>query len=111
MIRFTFLKDKLGRNIGFECINHGLEIVCAAVSVLSMNTVNSIETFSDCEFSIELNEKPGFMEFILVRSVENNNEIDPVALLFLDSLELGIRKIAEEYGDDIEVFVKEVYDA
>jgi len=106
MIEFTFYKNKLGRIIGFKCTNHGTAIVCAAVSALTMNTINSIETFGDCKFSVDLNEDGGFLEFMIVAS--EDNKIDPIALLFLDSLDLGICYIAAEYGDDIEVFVKEV---
>jgi len=106
MIEFTFYKNNLGRIIGFKCTNHGTEIVCAAVSALTMNTINSIETFGDCEFSVDLNEEGGFIEFMI--TANKDNKIDPIALLFLDSLDLGICSIAVEYGDDIEVFVKEV---
>jgi len=108
MIQFTFFKNELGRVIGFKCTNHGPEIVCAAVSALTMNTINSIEVFGKCEFELDFNEEGGFMEFMLVAQ---DNKFDPMALLFLDSLDLGICSIAAEYGDDIEVFVKEVYDA
>jgi len=108
MIAFTFLKNEFDRVIGFKCTNHGRDIVCAAVSALTMNTVNSIEVFGDCKFSLDFNEEGGFMEFLLL---SDDNKFDPIALLFLDSLDLGICSIAAEYGDDIEVFVKEVYDA
>ena len=111
MIQFTFFKNASDRTIGFKCTNHGQEIVCAAVSALTMNTINSIEVFGkhgERGFSLDLNEEGGFIEFVLTAY---DNEFDPIALLFLDSLDLGICYIAAEYGDDIEVFVKEVYDA
>ena len=103
MIRFTFYKNKNDALIGFNCTSHGRDIVCAAVSALTMNAVNSIEMFSDAEFSVDFNEDGGFMEFIL-----SDKEIEPAAALLLDSLDLGICSIAAEYEDEIEVFVKEV---
>jgi len=106
MIEFIFYKNGSGRIIGFKCTNHGAEIVCAAVSALTMNAINSIETFGDCEFSVDFNEDGGFLEFMI--ATNEDNKIDPIALLFLDSLDLGICSIAAEYGDDIEVFVKGV---
>jgi len=102
MIRFTFFKNKSDRLIGFQCTNHGRDIVCAAVSALTMNTINSIEVFSDSKFSVDFNEDGGYMEFILT------GEIEPAAALLLDSLDLGICSIASEFNDEIEVFVKEV---
>jgi len=103
MIRFTFFKNKAGALIGFQCTNHGRDIVCAAVSALTMNTINSIEMFSDSKFSVDFNEDGGFMEFIL-----DSDLIEPAAALLLDSLDLGICSIAAEYEEEIEVFVKEV---
>jgi len=107
MIQFVFYKNEFDRVVGFKCTNHGAEIVCAAVSALTMNTINSIEVFGTCESIVNFDEKGGFMEFQLLPNDETN-DFDPIALLFLDSLDLGICSIAAEYGNDIEVFVKEV---
>jgi len=106
MIHFVFFKNEFDRVIGFKCTNHGAEIVCAAVSALTMNAMNSIEVFSGSEFEQNFHKDGGFMEYLLLPN--DKNEFDPIALLLLDSLDLGICSIATEYGDDIEVFVKEV---
>ena len=46
MIQAVFFKNK--KNItGFEIKNHGTDIVCSAVSILSLNTVNSLEAFTN----------------------------------------------------------------
>ncbi|MDE6181647.1 MAG: ribosomal-processing cysteine protease Prp, partial [Eubacteriales bacterium] len=42
MIKVEFYQ-KSNKIVGFEIKNHGKDIVCSAVSILSLNTVNSIE--------------------------------------------------------------------
>ena len=103
MIQFTLLKNKSGNLRGFRCTSHGKDIVCAAVSALTMNTINSIEVFSDCKFNVDFNEDGGFMEFLIT-----DEKIEPAAALLLDSLDLGICSIAAEYENEFEIFVKEV---
>ena len=102
MINFTFLKDKSGQLKGFKCVNHGKDVVCAAVSILTQNTVNSVEALSDTRFQLDFDPSGGFMEFMLVDIIDNKAE------LLLKSLELGINGISSEYSKEIEVFVKEV---
>lgn len=55
----------------------GQDIVCAAVSALIINTVNSIETFTeDC---IEAEEKDGYISFHFIKPVTERGT------LFMDS--------------------------
>ena len=48
MIEITRIKNEQGENVGFRCYGHagfarhGKDIVCAAVSALVLNTINSI---------------------------------------------------------------------
>jgi len=104
MIQFVFLKDKLNRLIGFRCENHGRDIVCAAVSILTTNTVNSIEELTEAGFIVNFDDEDGgFMEFLLT-----DDEIESAAALLMDSLDIGICKLAVDNENDIEIFVKEV---
>ena len=58
MITVTIYK-KSNQYLGFDINGHagyaeeGSDIICAAVSVLSLNTLNSIEAFTEDEFSGE----------------------------------------------------------
>ncbi len=95
MIRVSIFNKKDG--IGsFSCVGHaeyaeeGSDIVCAAVSALVLNTVNSIEAFSDARFWVE--EKDGRIHFTL-----ENTEC-PKAQLLMQSLQLGLQNIENEYG-------------
>ena len=70
----------------------GGDIVCAAVSVLTINTVNSIEKFTQDDFTGFQDDKKGIIriEFESAPSLE--------ADLLLRSYELGVRSISEQYG-------------
>ena len=70
---------------------HGKDVVCAAVSVLVMNTINSIENFTSDRFSLDQNEKKGFIEFHVISPLSNNCN------LLLNSLVLGLYGIEDEY--------------
>ena len=80
----------------------GEDIVCAAVSVLAENTVNSIEKFTNDKFEYcAINEEEGFLSFRL-KSVSADSG------LLLDSLLLGLQGIEESYGDHIQIQYEEV---
>ena len=96
MIRIRLL-TKSGRYVGFTSDGHagyanaGHDIVCSAVSALMINTVNSIEAFTDDHF--EVDEDDGHLSFRLKGNAGEKS------LLLLDSLALGLRSIGETYGN------------
>ena len=84
---------------GFCCEGHagfakrGQDIVCAAVSALVFNTMNSIEQFTSDTYSYEEDEKSGRIEFNIISEVSDRSE------LLLASFALGVQTIAEQYGN------------
>ena len=70
---------------------YGSDVVCAAVSALVINTINSIENFTSDRFTIDQDEKKGFLEFHVISPMSNNSN------LLLSSLFLGLQKVEEEY--------------
>ena len=58
MISVTVYKDKNNHYTGFRCDGHaeyaepGEDIVCSAVSVLTLNTCNAIEALTEDAFSV-----------------------------------------------------------
>ncbi len=99
MIEITLRKSETGIYNGFLVSGHagfdeyGKDIVCAAVSVMVINTINSIETFTKDAFKTEIEEKSGRIEFQMVSEVSKESE------LLLKSLVLGLQGIAEQYGN------------
>jgi len=104
MIKATIIKSSEGRYKGFDIEGHagfakyGSDVVCAAVSMLAINTVNSIEKFTSDKFTVDENEKKGLISFRFT-----SDEISPSAILLVDSLVLGLTGAAEEYGDYLSV--------
>lgn len=78
------------------------DILCAAVSALTTNTVNSIEAFTEDETDcLAVNEEEGFMHFRLKKVSKESG-------LLLDSLVLGLTAIRESYGEFIQIRFEEV---
>ncbi len=102
MIQALFLKNN--KNIiGFEIKNHGRDIVCSAVSILSLNTVNSLEAFTDAKYIIDYDTNGGFLKCII-----DESSLCEKSILLLSSLELGLKGIEIEYPKDICLKYKEV---
>ena len=98
MIRISFLYNDRESIVGFDFIGHagyaesGHDIVCAAVSVLTINTINSIESLTKDDFVVTQDEKKGII------TMEFEDELSDEATLLLKSYELGINGIYNEYG-------------
>lgn len=101
MTEIIVRKLKNGEYLGFSCTGHAgyaraanndRDVVCAAVSVLVINTVNSIETFSDSEVKVVSDENRGEISCTFIK------ECDSKAKLLIDSLVLGLKEISAEYG-------------
>ncbi|MCL2702508.1 MAG: ribosomal-processing cysteine protease Prp [Defluviitaleaceae bacterium] len=81
---------------GFKVTNHGEGTVCAAVSILCINTVNSLEALTDCKLSYCYNRDGGYIECLLPGILNGADE--PNAALLLRSLSLGLETVKETYG-------------
>lgn len=105
MITITVYKDADGKITGFCSTGHagfadsGQDIVCAAVSALVINTVNSIENFTSDTFELKEDEKKGTIDFKIVSKPGKE------ATLLLNSLFLGLNGIREDYGKQYIKFV------
>ncbi len=107
MVRITIYQKETGDLTGFDAAGHagyaesGEDIVCAAVSALVINCVNSVELLTDAAFTSSEDEESGTVVFRL-------KEQNEYAQLFLKSFLLGISQIEETCEDFVEVIVKEV---
>jgi uncharacterized protein YsxB (DUF464 family) len=99
MIRFEVTRSD-GHYTGFVCVGHagyreeGQDIICAAVSALTVNTVNSIEALTEDAFSVEQGEDGGYLKLELTETLSE------ATVLLMDSLILGMQNILEAYGDE-----------
>lgn len=111
MVNVTFFKAKEGNTeyiSGFHFSGHagyadsGKDIVCAGVSALVLNAINSIETFTEDRFTCEVEEESGDVIFSLVDTPSKEGN------LLLESLLLGITGISETYQQYITLDFREV---
>ncbi len=110
MIQVTVTRNEKGSYKSLQVKGHagfdkkGRDIVCAAVSMLVINTINAMEEFTETYPVIQ--EQNGLLQ------AEFEQAPDEKAVLLLDAMMLGIRGAAEEYGKQyITVSEKEVKDA
>ena len=108
MINAIFFK-KDESFVGFDIKGHaeyaqsGEDIICAAVSALVINTVNSIENFTMDNIEVFNNEEEGHIRLMI------NDQISHDSKLLIDSLVLGINQIAEINDEEfLKVEIKEV---
>lgn len=100
MIKITVYQNSEQEYTAFHCIGHaeyaddGEDIVCAAVSALVINTVNSIEKLLSDEFDIVTDAESGLIDFSLKKGYSRES------LLLIRSLILGLQGIQKSYGTD-----------
>ncbi len=112
MIKVTFYKDEDNNIKRYMVKGHanfdeyGKDIVCAAASILTQNTLISLVELLELEESIDYDIRDGKMD---VRLLENiSQEAEEGAQLLLSSLELGLRSIAEQYPKNMTLQYKGV---
>ena len=104
MITVTIIKNS-DTYRGFKVEGHagyaeeGSDIVCSAVSALSINCVNSIEQFTDDSISYGFDD--GLIDFSFDETVSKESE------LLMNSFVLGIQFILEENEEYLKLVFKE----
>lgn len=108
MIKATFYKTIDDRYKGFSVSGHagyakaGKDIICASVSALVINTVNSIENLTSNKTEVECDEG-GTIKFKFA------DESDEKGQLLVDALCFGLTEISNEHGHNyLKVYFKEV---
>ena len=109
MTHVSIIKTRDGEYKGFNCIGHsgyadaGEDIVCAAISVLVINTINSLDVLADEELKVVTDEDAGLIDCRFTKSINDKSR------LLLDSMILGLREIRKQYGKTyIELTFEEV---
>lgn len=99
MTEITIYKNKAGEYRKFMCDGHaayadyGQDIVCAAISVLVINTVNALEEVTKEPIQVEADEKAGRITCTFLRQ-----PLQETSVALMDSLALGLGRIQAQYG-------------
>lgn len=98
MINVRIETDSDGNTLGITVDGHagydeyGKDIVCAAVSALTVNMANSVEHFTNDRFEAECEE--GFFRFRFPGKASHD------ATLLMNALVLGLQDVQESCGEE-----------
>ena len=98
MTSIRIIKSQNGEYKRVTCKGHtgfakaGNDIVCSAVSILVINTINSLDALAGIKLQAVSDEEEGFIDCILLESPGENGG------LLLDSMVLGLEMVVTQYG-------------
>ena len=101
----------IGEVLGFKTYGHsgyadeGSDIVCSAISLLVINTINAIDTFTDAKYETQVNEDEALISFMLTSEM---TEITSDIRVLLNALELGLSQVAAGNPDYLSISIEEV---
>ena len=111
MTTVEIVKDQKGAYRQIICMGHagyakrGEYIVCAAISVLVISAMNSLEGLAGEKFTETANEETGFMKFDFC----GEKPLQEKSVFLLDSLVYSLEALGKEYGKQyLQVKFKEV---
>ena len=110
MIHVTIYRNEKREYIGFRTNGHagyreeGQDIVCAAASMLVINTINAIELYTKDETSMVSDDISGIIEY------EIKDRPSKEVQLLMKTLVLGLKQMAddENYAEYIDLTFEEV---
>lgn len=98
MTTITIGKHTNGAYRQLICIGHagfaksGSDIVCASVSVLVINTINTLKELAGESFETTVNEEDGFIRCDFTTPLQERS------VFLLDAMVFGLENIQKEYG-------------
>jgi len=100
MTNITEIHNSKDNLVGFEVSGHanysipGRDIVCAAVSMLTMNTINSIRELTCMEVNVVEDSKDSIRYFVHPKPGEISGAL-------LRAARIGYKSLAEQYPDNV----------
>ena len=109
MTTITIYKSENGSYRRFTCNGHagyddyGKDIVCASVSCLVINTINSMDELVHEKMEITTDERKGLIDCRFI------GDLSSQGMLLMDSMILGLQGIVSDYGKKyLELKLREV---
>ena len=99
MTTIVIRKSSAGEYRNFVCTGHAeydysqRDVVCASISVLVINTINSLDEIAREKIEVVTNEEEG-----LIYCTFKNDTLNEKAKVLMDAMVLGIKEISKEYG-------------
>ena len=99
MTTVVICRDRNGFYKGFTCIGHAgyarrgrPDILCAALSALTIGTINSLEELAGERLSVTENEQTGFLK------CDFESVLQEKSSFLMDSMVFSLENISREYG-------------
>ena len=80
----------------------GTDVVCASVSILVINTINSIQKLTSDKCNEKVNSRKATIDF------EIDGEVSRESKVLLESLKMGLEAISKDYPGNVKITVEEV---
>ena len=110
MIQAVFERAEDGELRSAEITGHakigenGFDVVCASVSTLATNFVNSVEKFAGYEPNLELNEiEGGYLKVEIPKDLPSHQR--EMTQLFFESFFLGMANLSEDSSEFVQTRV------
>lgn len=108
MIKARFTRDARGNLVKFNLTGHadageyGQDIVCAAVSAVSIGAVNGVEALAGFTPNVDADEvNGGHLQLVIDQDL--TGEQMHITQILLENLALSMQSIAESYGDYVQI--------
>ena len=107
MIIGTFKRNDSGRIISFELTGHaqsgeyGKDLVCAAVSVLAISTVNGIDAIAGVTPAVDTDEDGGYLYVEMPK--DTTQEQNNIMTILLENLLLGLQAVQAEHSQYLQL--------
>ena len=99
MTTILIRKASNGEYRGFTCMGHAgyakrnqPDILCAGISALVTNTINSLEELAGEKMSLVTNEETGFIK------CDFESRLQDKSTFLLDSMVFGLKTLSKDYG-------------
>ena len=104
MTTITIRKDENNAYRGFICMGHAEyakkhiffrepDILCSAISVLVIGTINSLEELAGEKLTVSTNEETGFIK------CDFESELQEKSVFLMDSMVFSLENLSREYGE------------
>ena len=99
MTTVVICRDKKGSYRGFYCMGHAgyarpgkPDVLCAAISILTIGTVNSLDELAGERIKVTADEKTGFLR------CDFEDVLQERSSFLLDSMIFNLENLSREYG-------------
>ncbi len=100
MTTVVICRTRAQQYTGFTCMGHAgyaepgePDILCASISTLVINTINSLEELAGETLQVSSNDETGFIRCVIEGSLQEKS------VFLMDSMVFGLQQLSGSYGE------------